>query len=88
VNSHGFASALASSFRAADADAERTRRRGDIMAAIGICLALRAMGDEQLSKLGETSPDLLTTAILTALDRGMTLDEATTAVVAAIDGGN
>ncbi len=79
---------LPSALKEAQEDATKLRRRGDIMGAIGICLALRAAGDEQLAKLGEASPDLLFTAIITALDEGKTLDEATAAVVAVLEGGN
>lgn len=82
------AAMLPSAFKEAQEEAAKLRRRDDIMGAVGICLALRAAGDAQLAKLGEASPDLLFTAIQTALDEGKTLDEATAAVVAAIEGGN
>lgn len=65
------------------------RRRNDIMATVGICLALRAMaeeGDVHLANLGEVPSDLITTAIITALDEGRSLDEATAAVIAAMEG--
>lgn len=86
-------STLAHAFAAAGvqsaADAVLERRRNDIMATVGICLALRAMdeeGDVYLAKLGEVPSDLLTTAIITALDEGKSLDEATAAVIAAMEG--
>lgn len=79
---HAFTAAGAKSA----ADVVLERRRNDIMAAVGICLALRAMDDENLAKLGESPPDLITTAIINAIDEGKSLDEATAAMIAAMEG--
>lgn len=89
-----FASILRSAFAAAGdksaADVALERRRNDIMATVGICLALRAMDEEHggknFAKLGESPPALLTTAIINALDEGKSLDEATAAVIAVMEG--
>lgn len=82
------AAMLPAALKEAEADAAKLRRRGDIMGAVGICLALRAMGSEHFARLGESSPELLADTILTALDEGKTLDQATADVIGVIYGGN
>lgn len=85
-----FAAAMSAEAATAAAEDRLERRRNYIMATVGICLALRAMDEEHggknFARLGESPPALLTAAIIGALDDGKSLDEATAAVIAAMEG--
>ena len=67
---------------------ECERRINDVLGVLGIVLALRAQGDHRLAQLSDAPPRILAGAIISALDKGSDIDEATAAVIAAIEGGN
>lgn len=83
-------SALATAFATAGAQSAaeiaQERRITDVIGAVAIVLALRAQSEKRMLQLAEGPPRLLGLAIIAAIDSGATLDEATAAVIAAMEG--
>lgn len=67
---------------------ERERRIDDVLGVVGIVLALRAEGERRLAQLGDASPRILASAIISAIDDGISIHEATAAVIESMEGGN
>lgn len=83
-------SALSTAFAAAGAQSSaeiaQERRLDDVLGTVALVLAMRALDEEHMARLGEVPRQILGPAILAALDSGATLDEATAAVIAAMEG--